>query len=1399
MKRYLENRSIARYLLALSFAATLATSLPSLAATVALATEPLISTTTSTVKPNVMFILDDSGTMSYNYLPDWASGYTSKPELHTNAGFNGVAYNAAVTYTPPVFYDTAGVLNTTTYPTYNNTGTAVWTAVKRDGFGVLSNSTDNLVGNASYYTFVNGEYCSTVKKTSCVTATAATTVGGVTYDKPAGLRWCDSAALTNCQSIKDSTYTFPRYPGQVVPATATITVTGSGNATGITVNGYQIMSGTAASSNNLRTIASNIVTAINNCTAAATGNCTIAGYSAKRLPNTSTVEISAPSALGAITYLPVATGAFSKTITAFSGGQVVPGSNVYTDIVSTTTSYAYPGTASKAATRTDCVGTTCTYAEEMTNYANWWAYYHTRLQAMKTSVSRAFKALNQNYRVGFSTICDTSATTGTNFLAVDTFETTQKYNWFTKLFSTGTSCWTPLRGALSKTGRYYAHKVGSVDPLQYSCQQNFAILSTDGYWNTDVETSTFGPYGLTGANVGDQDNDPTTRSSGMYQGPTATSNSLADVAKYYYETDLRTSALSNCTGVLGSDVCTNNVFTSPTDNKVTQHMTTFTMGLGADGVLNFQTDYETATSGDFYDLTHALGTPTMNWPVPAANSASAIDDLWHAAVNGRGQYFSAKDPDQIINGFNKALTSISSKKGAAAAAATSTLNPVAGNNFVYLASYTTIKWTGNIEARSINTVTAAVSDTATWCAADVKQDSCASPATIVPVTSGSSTIYNCVLTGATLASCPSPGVFDAVNNICTTEMTNSCVGSLTLANVTGTSSDNRTIYTAPAGGLTPLSGQNLVPFDSAYATANPASFNPSTASPAGPVDGLTQWGTISTSHTPAKLISYLRGQTGYEMGRTGNAEQLYRNRETVMGDALESQPAFIASPVFSYIYPGYSDFKTAHATREGMVYVGSNDGMLHAFYGQDGTGAGNPCVIGGGVHCGGEEAWAFVPTAVIGNMWKLADSQYSIQGSGKHTNFFNGSPNIADVCVSSCSTAAAVWKTILVSGLNAGGREYFALDITNPASPVLLWEFTNTSDPDLGYSYGRPVIARKADGTWVVVVTSGYNNTNAGTGSGIGYLFVLDAATGSIISKISTGVGTSATPSGLAQVAVWNDAEGGNQAGYAYATDLRGNIWRFDINSATAATGVRVVGNGTVMKFATLYSNTTGTLLPQPITTVPVLGLVNSTHVIYVGTGKYLETTDNDDQQVQSYYAIKDVGASATWLDNPRSHVGSTTLPNMIQQTITPSGNVRTGSRNPVDFSTDLGWFVDFPDMARGSERVNIASKLVQGVLLVPTIVPAATACSPGGYGWFNFFDYSNGWPVDGGTSNNNVSVKFDSPIVGFNIVYIGGKPKLLVVTADGKIEARNDVMPGIPPDSGGFQSHKAIWRELVP
>lgn len=1061
------------------------------------------------------------------------------------------------------------------------------------------------------------------------------------------------------------------------------------------------------------------------------------------------IRYSTSALAGGTNQINAGTYTIPTTITQFTGG--TPAVNTFNrvDIVPTTLSYP------KAASRIDCVGTTCTYAEEMTNFANWYSYYRTRMQMMKTSTSRAFRPIDSRFRVGFITI--NSPSSGVNYLPIARFDGTQKNSWYASLVAAVPGSSTPLRQALSTTGRIFAGKtpVGTSDPVQYSCQQNFALLTTDGYWNTgngvEIDGST---------TMGNYDGGTTPRP--MFEGPTATSNTLSDVAKYYYDTDLRTPALTNCTGstrVNGTtgDVCANNVFVTSTDNNSKQHMTTFTLGLGLDATLTYTTDYKTATEGDFYELKQG----TRNWPVPVADQQSAVDDLWHAAVNGQGTYFSAKDPNQLATSLSEALSSIKAKVGAGAAAATSTLNPVSGDNFTYVASYTSVKWIGNLEARTVDTNTGKVSEDATWCLENVVADTCAAPSSVVALTSGSSTTYQCVTPSSTSATCAAPSILDGTD--CKTEIATSCTG--TLQSKVGSAADTRTIFMNVNGALGSFSNSNLsivgkgANFDNAFLATK-----------------LSQWSSLSTAQqalaNSTSLVSFLRGNTGFE-DRASNAppntatdNRLYRFREATLGDLVDSTPVYVGAPKANFSDPGYGtattlgSFKATHATRAGTVYIGANDGMLHAINAVDGT-----------------ERWAYVPTMVLDNMWKLASKDYDIS----HSYYINGDVLVNDVCTAGCASAStAVWKTILVAGLNGGGKGYFALDITSPNSPVLLWEFDPSKDSDMGFSYGNPIVTKKADGTWVVLITSGYNNTT-GSNPGKGFLYVLNAGTGAIITKYGTGVGDSTTPSGLAKINTYvPDAIINNTAEFVYGGDLLGNLWRFDINSPQSATNP--------FKVAVLKDPSGNT---QPITVRPELAEVNGKRVLYVGTGRYLGTSDLTDTQQQTIYAIADdaFGSPAT-LDNPRSS------PLMVRQVLVNDTATSTRSiqqpANLVNFTLGRGWYIDFPD---SGERQNVPAQLVFGTLLLPTTVPSNTVCSPGGYGWLNFLDYKTGAPVAG----NVVASKTNAPIVGINVLYVKGKPVVNIVTAD-------NPTPTFPPEQpkftggteSGFTNHRVIWRELL-
>lgn len=939
---------------------------------------------------------------------------------------------------------------------------------------------------------------------------------------------------------------------------------------------------------------------------------------------------------------------------------------------------------------------TSSTASLRTNFANWYSYYRTRMLAMKTSAGLAFQSISDNYRIGYTTHSYTGTdSNNSEFLKIDDFTfasdgSGQKNKWYAKLYGARPTGGTPLRAALSKVGRMYAGKLltGSSDPVQYSCQQNFALLATDGYWNGDAG------YKIDGSSaIGNQDGGTTARP--MFDGLDS-SNSLADVAMYYYKTDLRA---DGATGALGNgiDVGKNNVPGSRADIQLQQHMTTFTLGLGLNGTLQYSANYLSGGSADY----NAILQGTKNWPIAVADSPTAIDDLWHAAVNGRGTYFSAQNSNALVTGLSKALAGVSARTGAAASAATSTLEPVAGDNQLFVALYRTVKWDGDLQAKTIDPTTGEVSDAIVWS------------------------------------------------------------GQAQLDQKVAAASDTRTIYTYDSGATSKLKTFSWA----ALSNDEKAYFKNKCAD-----NLLSQCPDLADDAARTKvdagetLVNFLRGQSGSE-DQTGNTDLLYRDREHVLGDMVGAQPVYVKKPTFPYLDENYASFRdVTQANRAATVYAAANDGMLHAF---DAT--------------TGVERWAYIPPMVLPNLYKLADKNYA----SKHQYYVDGSPSVGDICpnapTSTCQ--ASEWKTILVGGLNKGGKGYYALDITNPGSPKALWNFTDADDEDMGLSYGNPIITKRADGTWVVALTSGYNNTS---GDGKGHLYLLNANTGRLLLKLDTTAGSSGSPSGLAKINGWVDTLNDNTVKRFYGGDLLGNVWRFDTDNLVLPDGAE----------ATLLAQVgnVGTVGIQPITTRPLLSEIegggNRYAVVTVGTGRYLGDSDRNDKTQQSIYAIKD---KLTDTGYGRLRLDDT----FVQQTLTTNdaGTERAASDNAVNWITNSGWYVDLnPNNESPGERINVDMQQQLGVLAAAGNVPENNACTVGGYAWLYFFDFRTGSFIDAdGTAGQRLAG--NSLVAGLRILKLdNGKTTTLVTDTSGKSTPQSNPESG----SGGEVARRISWQELI-
>ena len=842
-------------------------------------------------------------------------------------------------------------------------------------------------------------------------------------------------------------------------------------------------------------------------------------------------------------------------------------------------------------------------------------------------------------------------------------------------------------------------------------------------------------------------------------GPAQSTNSLADVAQYYYRTNLRPAAPA----ADQDRVPPVNPSDPEADNATHQHMTTFVVALGVSGVLNFQQDYKSATSTSDYSKLRlgAADATRLNWPQwpdPALdysnsdnyNNKKGIDDYWHTAVDGRGLYFSAANPTSVINGLGDALFGTDGTAGSGAADAVSTLQPVPGNNFVYSTSYIPGPWSGDVSAFAIDPTTGVVSGPVP-----------ASPTT--PYWSAKAKLETKIAND-----CDARQIYVIHNGNTLSDFTwntSKCPGALEPG--------------APApDGLDAVEQGYFSPLNVSLLSQYPFMTDGTGGS------ALQQ----QEAQKPGKLVNFLRGQKVNESFEVGSLTGLFRKRadssgaHSALGDIVDSQAVYVQAPVSSYADAGYDAFKTANASRTPMVYVGANDGMLHAFFGTEVPA--DPLA--------GTEAWAVIPSTVLPNMYKLADASYS---RGQHEFLVDGTPVVGDAFI------GGAWKTILVGGLNAGGKGYYALDITNAgALPVPLWEFKqniavcpattalavgNTSDCNLGLTFGKPIIT-KLNGTWVVMFTSGYNNANAaGNGQdGVGYLYVVNAQTGAIIYKIETTGGSGASPSGLAQINNYTDnGTIDNSTLHVYGGDVLGNMWRFDFLPAPTATLL-----GTAKDKLNAI---------EPITVRPELAELNGKPFVMFGTGRLLGTSDVTDVQTESVYGFTDplIGAGPIYPDPIRASL----RPIAISTAAAAAGATRTTScsGNAAQCGLPSGWVLDLDE---AGERVNVEMHLVLGALVFTSNVPKLIPCDVGGHSWFNQVDFRTGGPVST-TDPSVITSQYlsDAINVGFNTLQLlppAGQfnPRYIGLTRDSRGRTgQNNINPPPPPPQG----KRTSWREV--
>ena len=412
------------------------------------------------------------------------------------------------------------------------------------------------------------------------------------------------------------------------------------------------------------------------------------------------------------------------------------------------------------------------------------------------------------------------------------------------------------------------------------------------------------------------------------------------------------------------------------------------------------------------------------------------------------------------------------------------------------------------------------------------------------------------------------------------------------------------------------------------------------------------------------LVNYLRGDRSKE-GAGG-----FRERRGLLGDIVNSQPVYVGTPN-GKLYKGksftgasaYPAFVAANTPdkRTPVVYVGANDGMLHAFEAAT-----------------GKEVFAFVPQAA---MSVLADTDGFSSPDYQHVYTVDGDLTVADVYM------GGAWKTVLVGSMGRGGRSVFALDVTDPTSPKLLWEIDETDEPALGNVLSQPIIGQVADGDWRVFLGNGPNGNG-----GSAQLLMLDMDDGGAVT-VNAGAGSD---NGLSGVNAWASTSSGF-VDVVYAGDLKGNMWKFTGIGSTPSSSLLFEAGST-----------------KPIMATPLVGRNPATldTWVFFGTGSYLNEDDLASSDVQTWYGLIDKG----------------TLPissaNLRETGILGEGVVAGRAVRAIESHATPGvngWYMDLVSPNNGAEGERmIEPNFFRGLALVGTtrIPDSDDVCSPSGKGF---------------------------------------------------------------------------------
>lgn len=945
--------------------------------------------------------------------------------------------------------------------------------------------------------------------------------------------------------------------------------------------------------------------------------------------------------------------------------------------------------------------TTAAYNDALRNFSIWFQYHHNRILSMVGSSSHAMAEVN-NMRVGYFTINALSPVTMHDVA-------TARENLYTQIYSLKPNGGTPNRQAVKYLGDQF-RRTDDGAPVIRACQRNGGMLFTDGYTNT---TSTVSGYGNADSVGGTHF--PTIPFADIY------SNTIADIAAAYYSssnfTPLRTGA-DFPVGQVPVDKRCDSLDKSSAEWKRLDcqkdlHMNFYGVTLGAQGrifeVNQAQTDDPYANAPNW----NANGSPTD------ADDGRVIDEIWHGAVNSRGEFINAKTPNEVTDAMRRVLSSVTGGATPSGTFALSGARIGVGSLAVVprydVASIT--DWSSRLFGQqvTVNPTTREAQFTQIW-EASAKMPAAAS----------------------------------------------------------------RNVWFA--------SGNNVTRFGATTISLAGLCSTPKVQYPGFSV--CTESDLAALGATASSAASYLLGSTATEVRLGGK----FRDRSTVLGDIVNSTPIIsAASDDYGYRALGapYAATYTAYlatkrSSRRTMVYVGANDGMLHAFDGgMDGTGT-----VNGN---GGAEVFGYIPATAYGHMGNLLYPNVAASKQNQkfqHRYYVDGPIAVGD------TYSNGGWKTSLVGTAGAGGRSVFALDVSNPtgfAASSRLWEINDINSTDavkanIGHVLGKPVIVpvRDKDGvSWKAIFGNGYSSA-----SGKAVLFVVDMTASPRIRMIEAAESGNAIAgkNGLGNIMVVdrvNDAELGTDGkprrvrdGYAdtvYAADQKGAIWKFDLLSDATSVSVPVFTTGTFTEG--------GLTFRQPITGGLQATAGESGGVLLMfGTGSFSFSNDGTDKTtVQSLYGVNDLvnGPVTTTLTRAR----------LQSHAVTTTGGARTLTKG-TNLTGSIGWYIDLPPGERSVGYPALAS----GILFIPTYAPqGTTGCSTTGANWLfglnprngtgalsnvRMGSISNGTTVASGTAGLALDTGGNAPVkdVGVSVV-----PRLAPPTNPNN----GTPAPGVPEGAG--------------